>query len=277
MRRGRSSGAARAALTLYHRRRTHGACVRIRHWLPSHPMKRTRDQNQEGAKEPGIVKRLRPLTVFSIVGSLIYAGFLVFVYQDRGGSAMSLNELGDFLAGVSSPIALLWLIIGYFQHGAELRINTQALKAQQIELEQQVKETSLLVETAEMDLKYRQEMDARRAAPVFMLGPSSDVSDDRARLIIVNRGAEVYDAEIEYHGSHKCQSRMAEVLGGSIDHYLQVYICKEGKSPILPIRLNISYRTRLGDEGNREYEIVMTEGRLEAVSLDPDEVGPEMR
>ena len=57
---------------------------------------------------------------------------------------MSLNEWGDFLAGVSAPLALFWLVVGYFQQGEELRLNTEALKAQQEELRRQVQETATL-------------------------------------------------------------------------------------------------------------------------------------
>ena len=47
---------------------------------------------------------------------------------------MTLNEWGDFLAGTTAPLALFWLVIGYFQHGEELRLNTEALNAQKEEL-----------------------------------------------------------------------------------------------------------------------------------------------
>ena len=48
----------------------------------------------------------------------------------RGGLELDLNELGDFFAGVMAPLAFLWLIVGYFQQGDELKNNTEALKAQ---------------------------------------------------------------------------------------------------------------------------------------------------
>jgi len=42
-------------------------------------------------------------------------------------SPESLNELGDFIAGVFAPIAFLWLILGYIQQGKQLDQNTRAL------------------------------------------------------------------------------------------------------------------------------------------------------
>jgi len=68
---------------------------------------------------------------------------------------------GDFLAGATAPLALLWLVIGYFQHGDELRINTIVLEAQQKELQLQVKETATLAKSSE-----RQAMAAEMLAQI---------------------------------------------------------------------------------------------------------------
>ena len=80
---------------------------------------------------------------------------------------MSPNEWGDFFAGVSAPIALLWLVIGYFQHGEELKLNTEALRLQQKELKQQVRETRNLVRVADRQANVveRQAWQARRLKP----------------------------------------------------------------------------------------------------------------
>ena len=60
-------------------------------------------------------------------------------------SKLELNEIGDFVAGAGSLLALLWLVFGYFQQGAELKQNTDALKGQQEELSRQARETAQLV------------------------------------------------------------------------------------------------------------------------------------
>ena len=54
---------------------------------------------------------------------------------------MTLNEWGDFIAGAFAPMALLWVVVGYLQHGQELRLNTNALRQQQQELQRQADET----------------------------------------------------------------------------------------------------------------------------------------
>ena len=55
-------------------------------------------------------------------------------------SPESLNELGDFLAGVFAPIAFLWLILGYIQQGKQLDQNTRALEQQEKALNLQIEE-----------------------------------------------------------------------------------------------------------------------------------------
>ena len=62
---------------------------------------------------------------------------------------MTLNEWGDFLAGVTAPLALGWIVIGYFQYGQEIRVNTTALEWQKAELRRQAEETARLVKATE--------------------------------------------------------------------------------------------------------------------------------
>lgn len=57
--------------------------------------------------------------------------------------AMLPNEIGDFLAGIVAPIAFLWIIVGYFQQGEELRQNNEILKQQAIELQESVRQMKL--------------------------------------------------------------------------------------------------------------------------------------
>ena len=67
---------------------------------------------------------------------------------------LPLNELGDFLAGVFGPLAVLWLVLGYYQQGRELKISSQALVAQCVELSNSVsqQQQALEVSTDQMRL-----------------------------------------------------------------------------------------------------------------------------
>lgn len=66
------------------------------------------------------------IVVFAIFGDLTFP--------------QSLNELGDFLAGIFAPIAFFWLVLGYMQQAKQLEQNTQALKQQEQALQLQIEE-----------------------------------------------------------------------------------------------------------------------------------------
>lgn len=91
--------------------------------------------------------------IFLIIYFLI---FLVF-YADHS-KAMALNELGDFLAGAFSPLAFLFLYLGYKQQGKELRQNTKALNMQAEELRISNKSLSQQVVEMEKSVKAQQDM-----------------------------------------------------------------------------------------------------------------------
>lgn len=60
--------------------------------------------------------------------------------------ALPANEIGDFLAGVFSPLAFLFLILGYLQNTKALQIQSQELKASTDALHQQAQELANNVE-----------------------------------------------------------------------------------------------------------------------------------
>jgi hypothetical protein len=66
--------------------------------------------------------------------------------------SLPLNSLGDFLAGVFSPIAFLWLVLGFLQQGDELKQGTDALRLQASELNASVSQQAAMVEVARQQL-----------------------------------------------------------------------------------------------------------------------------
>lgn len=72
---------------------------------------------------------------------------------------LPLNELGDFLAGAFGPLALAWLVFGYFQQGDELKQGTEALLLQAAELKESVQQQTAMVNVAKLQL----EEDIRRS------------------------------------------------------------------------------------------------------------------
>ncbi|MEL6707486.1 MAG: hypothetical protein AAFP79_04310 [Pseudomonadota bacterium] len=90
------------------------------------------------------------------IAYLLVLGFLVVFATDKS-SWPKLNELGDFLAGAFAPIALLWLVLGFFQQGRELRNSARSLELQGQALKNQVKELNASVEQSRLLAKAAQE------------------------------------------------------------------------------------------------------------------------
>ncbi|MDX8161929.1 hypothetical protein [Acinetobacter pittii] len=77
----------------------------------------------------------------------IFIYILIFhVWFADYSKPMPLNEVGDFLAGVFSPLAFLFLYIGYKQNSESIRLQNEELKASTRALELQVKEMRESVE-----------------------------------------------------------------------------------------------------------------------------------
>lgn len=89
---------------------------------------------------------------------------------------MPLNEVGDFLAGSFSPIAFLFLYLGYRQNSEALRIqaeelrqSTEALKLQVEEMEKSVKTQQEMFELAEKQYLESHEEKIKNSTPQIQL------------------------------------------------------------------------------------------------------------
>jgi len=88
------------------------------------------------------------------VTGLYLLALLTYTYLQRHAVlAMEPNELGDALAGAASPLAFLWLVLGYLQQGDELRQNTEALKLQASELKNAVEQQRAMAEAARTQIE----------------------------------------------------------------------------------------------------------------------------
>lgn len=124
----------------------------------------------------------------SIIGGVFTTAYLIGLgilvdgrWQELQG--MPLNNLGDFLAGAFGPLAIVWLVLGYFQQGIELRQNSQALHLQAQELANSVEQQRELVKVAQDQYKadreamehqmrvfaQEQERERRSALPNFVI------------------------------------------------------------------------------------------------------------
>lgn len=71
---------------------------------------------------------------------------------------MVLNELGDFLAGAFGPLAIFWLVLGFFQQGQELRNSVATLELQARELANSVEQQAELVKVTRDQLEHERSM-----------------------------------------------------------------------------------------------------------------------
>ena len=79
--------------------------------------------------------------------TLLYLVAIAILFTNRWSDVqkLPLNELGDCLAGIFGPLAILWLVLGFFQQGIELRQNSDALLMQAQELKNSVEQQAELV------------------------------------------------------------------------------------------------------------------------------------
>ncbi|WP_461537246.1 hypothetical protein [Spongorhabdus nitratireducens] len=81
---------------------------------------------------------------------------------------MPLNELGDFFAGLFSPVAFLWLILGFLQQSRELGQNTEALSMQADELKKAVKHQNDMVLISKRQMQEEREKYRKSISPHFI-------------------------------------------------------------------------------------------------------------
>lgn len=102
--------------------------------------------DNSAASELDHTKERRRLPLIGLaVSSAYFATLIIYlVVQQQNPADLRLNELGDFLAGVASPVAFLWLVLGYFQQSREIRLSGKALHLQAQEMKRSVDEHRLL-------------------------------------------------------------------------------------------------------------------------------------
>ncbi|MGI8944193.1 MAG: hypothetical protein ACR2FJ_08210 [Qipengyuania sp.] len=99
------------------------------------------DSGTSDIKEDEDRQRRRLPQIGLALTALYLAALVVYLLvQGQNPADLALHELGDFLGGVSSPLAFLWLVLGFFQQSREIRLSGRALKLQAREMRRSVDE-----------------------------------------------------------------------------------------------------------------------------------------
>lgn len=117
---------------------------------------------------------LRTKAAVGLTAIYICGFVLVAALRSHELVALPLNELGDFLAGAFGPLALAWLVFGYFQQGDELRQGTEALRLQAAELNASVNQQVEMVRAQKLALENHE----RAIEPILMIDYKSSVRID---------------------------------------------------------------------------------------------------
>ena len=94
------------------------------------------------------------LSIVGIAVTIFYGFLLYSLIREKLPTlgSMELNNVGDFLAGAFGPLAIFWLVLGFFQQGKELQQSTKALQLQAEELKKSVEQHKELVKTTREQL-----------------------------------------------------------------------------------------------------------------------------
>lgn len=159
----------------------------------------------------------RKLKIIGLWVTFVYVAVLVIcsVALTKSGwldlKPLELNQFGDLLAGLFGPLAIFWLILGFFQQGDELRNSVHALRLQAEELKQSVEQQKAMVTTAErqlqLDIEVREEQNrllVSRELPYFQLerrgGSGTGNSSWNHDFLIRNIGASAANVQITPEG-----------------------------------------------------------------------------
>lgn len=71
---------------------------------------------------------------------------LYLILSKQNPFSLKPNEFGDFWAGALGPLGILWIVLGFWQQGEELRNSVEALSLQSEELRNSVAQQKALVD-----------------------------------------------------------------------------------------------------------------------------------
>lgn len=187
-----------------------------------------------------------------VIGSVLYGTAVgLYVWLDWPDVEMLRpNEWGDFFAGLFSPLAFLWLVLGFFQQGKELRQNNEALKLQAKELQASVGQQTAMVDVQSRELKHYE----RSIEPLLKLefvGFTQYDGDDFYKIRMANLG--------EY-----CEKVVVEVVGRDSQYSINNETLFAGDEFVFLVNsygdeerfnIKVSYINRCGTSGHQNFTV----------------------
>lgn len=165
-----------------------------------------------------------------------------------GDEKLQLNTLGDFLAGIFSPLAFLWLVLGFYQQKRELslQIAEMAQATKQFEEQTITAQQTLLYEREKQELERRDR--AERIQPEFQFFYTHEnCPNGLIQLVMRNYGHSVPTMSIDrifHHGEdpNPLYQEFFELGGGThlIEHF------EEGIADLSDAYFLIRYRDEDG-------------------------------
>lgn len=209
---------------------------------------------------------------YGIVGSALYFVMLVAViYFMELGIMTTWNEFGDFLAGAFSPVAFLWLVLGYIQQQKELQQNTKALELQALELKNSVDQYREMVSVAREQLlsdreslesaKLEKETQYKPIIKAPSLTPSAIVGGERFKY----RGELSIAGEDALMVAIKTEPSFKPYDGYNLHHAkagsLMLGESGDIRSEDLPVTvvMTISYQSKIGKHYKNKYVYSLNE------------------
>lgn len=152
------------------------------------------------------------LGVLATIAYVVFVGWLV---GDKvlAINTMSLNEIGDFCAGIFGPITFFWMILGFIMQTKEMKQSSKSLRMQADELSKSVKQQEEMASAAKeqisRDIEREEKLEnerVRQAQPRvdFLSCPVASLSNNGYRVfevVLRNSGGNVKDVRFVVRAS----------------------------------------------------------------------------
>lgn len=222
---------------------------------------------------------MKTLTLGIVITLAYFCGLAFMIHGKELAIVKSWNELGDFLAGAFSPVAFLWLVLGYIQQQKELQQNTKALELQAEELRNSVEQYRNMVDVAREQLESDRELTiqehARKEREV-----RPEVSIDSISWMMKSSSGYSYQIPIFNHG-HEARNVVIEFTPsfGMYSEFKYKKFAQERielpRQAILPANLpddfkvKVSYESTLGNKYEKDFSFKLgSDGKYDAILID---------